>query len=188
MHSTRLRTQGAQTRLRQDVLTGVLLHVIEAAQPIHRALYCPLQALRNHVHDPVLLVFEHVDHGEIIQRPGVVGLSSRGRVEGCAIEDHADMGITGMHVDDRRVELTQVAVRVVQTVRHREAGRGAGARKGIRAAATACSSAAWRSTSPCVSNPIAPNSSWAFAWPRDASTTSPSSSPDSAREAIHGGN
>src|SRR2546425_2781019 len=139
------------------------------------------------MHNPVLLVLEHIDHREIIERPGVVGLSSRGRVEGRAIEDHADMGVTGMRVDDRGVELAQVAVRVVQTLGHREAWRRAGARKGIRAAATACSSAAWRSTSPCVSNPIAPNSSWAFAWPRVASTTAPSSSPDSAREAIHGG-
>src|SRR5574337_2016649 len=139
------------------------------------------------MHNVVILVFEHIDHREIVQRPSVIWLSSRGRVESRAVEDHADMVVTGMRVDDRGVKFAQVAVRVVQTLRHREAWWRAGVMKGIRAAATACSSIAWRPTSPCVSKPIAPNSSCAFARPKDASTTSPSSSPDRAREAIQGG-
>ncbi len=72
--------------LRQDVLASVLLHVVEAARPIHDAGHLagrrgPLQ----HVpHQPVLDLY--ADHGPARQGARIVRLAAAGRVERGTIE------------------------------------------------------------------------------------------------------
>jgi hypothetical protein len=83
----------------QNVLTGVLLHVIEAARPINhpcdhiRTLW---QSLLKHVHDSAILLSHHdVDHRNPTQHPSIGRLTARVGIEGGAVENSSRMTFPG---------------------------------------------------------------------------------------------
>ena len=79
-------------RRRQHVLAGVLLHVVEAPCPVHRALDAgpDLEAAVEHVHEPAILVVDDVDDAAAAERAEVVGLSAGGRIERGGRERHLE--------------------------------------------------------------------------------------------------
>ena len=70
----------------QQVLAGVLLHVIEAAGPIDGALdRLARQGRGKAVGDAIVLV-HHIDHRDAADGAGIEGLPAGGGVEGGAVE------------------------------------------------------------------------------------------------------
>ena len=137
MHGTRLRLHRLEKRLREYMLTGVLLHVVESPRPVDRAGHGACERCGDQVEHAVLTVFDHVRHRYPTQRTGIVRLAAGRRIEGGAVEDHRQSVAMGLRREHGRVELREVAISVVQPLCH-----GPPERKGIKAAATACSSAA----------------------------------------------
>ncbi|MFN7980251.1 MAG: hypothetical protein U0Q11_00160 [Vicinamibacterales bacterium] len=93
---------------RQQMLTGVLLHVIESADPGDIAAYRRSESRRrtgDDVHDVALVVIEDVDDRRIAERAHVERLSAGGRIERRAIEPHR----SASSVDSTRITLASNA-------------------------------------------------------------------------------
>src|SRR5215472_4925083 len=72
---------------RQQVLAGVLLHVVEAARPIDKTFYCnALEPAVNNVND-FLLAVAYLQNLRIAKLPEVVRLTARSRIKGRLIQD-----------------------------------------------------------------------------------------------------
>jgi hypothetical protein len=118
-----LRAEQLDESLRENVLPGVLLHVVEAARPIDAAahlgpfgrgvaLYDVEHALR--------LSVDALDDAGAAERAGVRRLPAAGRVEGRAVErDGRAAVVRARQGQDARVELGQVRVVVVEPFGHR---------------------------------------------------------------------
>ena len=109
--------------LRQHVLAGVLLHVIETPRGVDARLPRPRAGIAlDPVIDPFLLV-GHLDDPRLAQRPDVMRLAARGRIEQ-RLREH-DRATPLAH-DQRRVgsfEFEGVRVVVVEPPAHEAAGR-----------------------------------------------------------------
>ncbi len=109
---------------RQNVLAGVLLHVVEPACPVDRAGYCLPHAHRgrirsvDHVSDVAVLEIENVDDGPGAELPSIEGLAPGGWIEGCAIERHLDVAGGLRHASDDGLEDSCVRFVVVEAIRH----------------------------------------------------------------------
>ena len=105
-------------RRRQHVLARVLLHVVETASPVDRAAHRgPFRReAPPHMSDAAVFLIDDVDHPDLAQRSDVEGLPARRRIEGRAIELHAERRRaarrrTRRAAENARVERGPVGVR-----------------------------------------------------------------------------
>ena len=106
-------------RGRQDVLAGVLLHVIEPACSVDGALHVRAgrdYAIEN-VQDLVALI-HNVDDASLAERACVERLTARGRIEGGTIQDRRRLAIQIAHVHNACVELQHAGVGVIEALGH----------------------------------------------------------------------
>src|SRR3990172_7210645 len=89
MKSDGERFGGADEGLRENMLAGVLLHVIEAARPVDLALnFGGLDGPRYHVQNRlVALADNHIFHWHTVDRAAIVRLAAGGGIEICLIEN-----------------------------------------------------------------------------------------------------
>jgi hypothetical protein len=77
--------------LRENVLTGVLLHMIQPPQPIYAAFYnrstCGCRALNNMQH-AIITIVDTLNDSRAIEGAGVAWLTAARRIERRLIEDH----------------------------------------------------------------------------------------------------
>ena len=103
---------------REHVLPGVLLHVIEAAEPVDGALALHRPGIERPgevVRDAVLFIGD-IQHGHTGDGPGIEGLPPGGGIEGGAVE--VDGAPVGGAFHDARGELAQVGIGVIEAVGH----------------------------------------------------------------------
>src|ERR1051325_1475154 len=113
------------------MLSGVLLHVIAAAFAIDDEVHqrvardADLCGSRINVVDdsPAIRLRDFrdpkTDFVGLTSKPtGVVQLATTGRIEGTAVQDHADTLALGSELDDLGVELQQSGVGVVEALGH----------------------------------------------------------------------
>ena len=103
----------------QQMLAGVLLHVIEAPGPVNMAAHARVDlelAVHKMANRAVLLV-EHVDDLRLSKGPDVERLAAGRRVERRAIEHDLPAVVLRRCFADDGVELDQVGVRVVKALR-----------------------------------------------------------------------
>jgi hypothetical protein len=102
---------------RKQVLSGVLLHVVEAPAPIHRAFHGLGGDRRSHAMGDALVFIHHLHH----PRPGdgarIERLPPRGRVEGRTIQ--IERQPVGGPLHNPRRELAQVGIRVIEAFGHK---------------------------------------------------------------------
>src|SRR5271165_1158195 len=117
-----MKTDGSNTKqFQQDsgkqMLAGVLLHVIEAPGPIDGTsnFTAALDRLLDHMGDAIFFI-DHLDDRSAPQRSPIEWLAARGWIKRGAIEIHARA--LRASVDDVGPELGQIAVVVVEAVRH----------------------------------------------------------------------
>jgi hypothetical protein len=113
---------------RQDVLPGVLLHMIETARPIDAAVDLTFSQLPfNDVRDRAVVSIDDVDHPCAAEIAHVVRLPARRRIERGAIEhghepsldsagDRPGTPLDALDADHRRVELLRVRIGVVDAI------------------------------------------------------------------------
>jgi peptide-methionine (R)-S-oxide reductase len=101
---------------RQEVLTGMLLHVVEAPGPIDSAAH-PLikQRPAQQVSDTVPLV-DDIDDSEAAQFARVEWLTSRSGVEGRLVQ--VDSSAVVASPDDRGFEVAEIRIGVIEPVGH----------------------------------------------------------------------
>jgi hypothetical protein len=112
----------------EDVLAGMLLHVLETPRPIDPSVdwsrsrwlrRTPFQSARfEHVDDRAVVSIHHVDDRRVSQAAGIERLPSRGRVERRPIEHHGGPPLVRLGSKDARVELCRVRVDVIETFGH----------------------------------------------------------------------
>src|SRR5262249_49619860 len=108
---------------RQHVLTRVLLHVIEPPRPVDR----PVQRRRrgraiDDVEDPSFVRVHDVEDADVAERARIGRLTAGGWIERRAIEYEGGLPLMRRRVEERRVELAQVGIRVIQTFSHHVPG------------------------------------------------------------------
>ena len=118
MHGACLRPQRLEECLRKDVLPGVLLHVVESPRPVDAAGHNTRDRSGDHVKHAILVVFDDLCHRQSAQRAGVVRLAAGRRVKCAAVEDHRQAVAVGLHREHGRVELREIAIRIVETQSH----------------------------------------------------------------------
>ena len=109
----------------QQVLAGVLLHVIEAARPVDEAVHDRAHLRGNaadHVHHVAHVVVLHLDDRCAGEGAEVVWLSAGGWVERRAIEPDRRVRAARLRPHDRRIKRRCGWLAVIQAV-----GRGHGA-------------------------------------------------------------
>ena len=116
MHADGRRAEPLRDHGRQQVLSGVLLHVIEPAGPVHDARQ-PIAAgrRRQQVGDALALVHD-VHHLDAAQVAGVERLATGGGIESGAVEVDAAAVLGPLH--DGGLERGQVRVMVVDALGH----------------------------------------------------------------------
>ena len=116
MHAQRAPPEHVCDNSRQDVLTGMLLHMVEPPRPVDSA-DDPLvhQGCCQQMGDSVPFIY-NIDNSDSTQLPGVIWLTARGRVEGSLIEVDS-FGIISS-ADDGRLEVPEVGVGVIEPVCH----------------------------------------------------------------------
>jgi len=102
---------------REEVLAGVLLHVIEAARPIDRGIDLGdgRSGRRETVGDAVVFI-DHVDHWDAGEGAGIERLAPGAGVKSGAVE--VDGEAVGGAVDDASGEAVEVGIGVVKAFGH----------------------------------------------------------------------
>jgi len=101
---------------RQQVLGGVLLHVVMTTYRVDFAMGRAERKRRlEDVHDAITFV-DHVDHTNAVERSGIVRLTARRGIERAAIEHHVP-GIGAVR-DDDGVEAAHGSIVVVEPLGH----------------------------------------------------------------------
>jgi hypothetical protein len=110
--------QLALERRRQQVLPGVLLHVIEPAVPVDMPAHAAVLFERaiDQMRDVAILVVEDVEHPGLVERPDVEGLPAGGGIKRRAIEHHFPLVVLALHFAHHGVELDQVRVCVIEAI------------------------------------------------------------------------
>src|SRR5262249_12344420 len=103
--------------LRENVLPGVLLNVIQSTWPVNATLNEITNFGRwtlNDVHDR--LAFVHAfHHPSAVQRPGVTGLTAAGGIKRRAVESDGSPPTNSLSdINDAGVKLDQMRVRVIE--------------------------------------------------------------------------
>jgi hypothetical protein len=135
VHAQRLVPEQVGEDGREEVLAGVLLHVVEPPRGVDRARHRVADRRRQRrgqqVGDAVVLV-HHVDDRHAAQGAEVVRLATRGRVERRPVQIDAPP-VVGQ-VGDAGGEVVQRAVGVVEALRHADsiAGRRGSVRAWLR--------------------------------------------------------
>src|SRR5687767_10559691 len=106
----------------QQMLTRVLLHMVEAPRPVHVPpnARVGLELTIDKVSDRAVFLIEHVEDIGLTERPGVERLAARRRIERGAIENDLPSIALQVHFAHHSVEFNQVRVRVVETIRRHE--------------------------------------------------------------------
>jgi len=95
------------------MLARVLLHVIEAANPVDSAIDDRagrgLQRALQDVEDETILLGD-IDDSDAVQSAGVVGLATRGRVEASRVKESRRVAFPGRGREQRRTEVGAVRV------------------------------------------------------------------------------
>src|SRR5713226_1401811 len=118
--ASRRRVEQFHDRHRENVLTSVLLHVIEPSQPIYFANY-RITYLRgwtlNAVQNTRLFDIDTINHARVAERARVVWLAAAGRIKGSTIERDRDLAVVALaHPDHTRVEFEQARIIVVKSI------------------------------------------------------------------------
>ena len=86
---------------RKDVLTGVLLHMLEPSRPIDRApRRAELDWALDQVQNPAVVAIDHVDDASGTEDAGIERLATGGRIESGPIENDCEMARTLRHCVD----------------------------------------------------------------------------------------
>jgi hypothetical protein len=105
-------------RLRQNVLAGVLLYVVQPARPINSSSNDRIARRRETLHDVKHATFTIIDalgHARAVERARVAGLSAAGRIKSRAIEhDRAPATDTFRRVDYASFKLDQMRVVIIE--------------------------------------------------------------------------
>ena len=101
------------------MLTGVLLQVIEPAQPINLPVD-PIAYLGHGSLDQVQHAFafgvDAIDYSSVAKRPGISWLPAAGGIKGSAIKFDRDLAVIALaDADDDGVELKQTRIVVVES-------------------------------------------------------------------------
>jgi hypothetical protein len=100
------------------MLTGMLLHVVKAAGPVHAPGYwASRKRVGQDVDDPLSFV-HYVGNLDSTQIAGVKWLPARSRVKGGAVEVNPPTVVTSFQ--DGGFELAEIGIGVVQSVGHGE--------------------------------------------------------------------
>jgi hypothetical protein len=84
----RPRLAGSLERRRQDVLSRVLLHVLEAAIPVDPAVCRARQHLAfDDVQHRSVITIDDIHNTRVTEGAGIEGLTTRCRIEGRAVKD-----------------------------------------------------------------------------------------------------
>ncbi len=107
-------------RRRQHVLPGVLLHVVESTRPVDGPVHARSDVERtiDEMHEPAILVIDHVDDGPSAEPPEIVRLPAGGRIERRGRQCHREAITRGRTGRDVGVELRLAGVGVVEAVGH----------------------------------------------------------------------
>ena len=98
------------------MLPGMLLHVVEPAEPVHLALHPRIrQRLGEEMGDPVAFIY-NVGDLDAIDRPGITGLPPRRGIEGRAVE--VDSTAVLCLFNHGSFEFAKVGVEIVETLGH----------------------------------------------------------------------
>jgi hypothetical protein len=94
---------------RQDMLPGVLLHVLEATAPVNLPADWPrFQLPFDHMPDHLVVSIDHVDDHGGAELTSIEGLPAGGRIEGGPIQHHGATIAMRFDPENRRVELGQI--------------------------------------------------------------------------------
>ena len=113
-----MRSDLSLERRRQQVLPGVLLHVIEPAHPVDVPAHTRvlLELAIDEMADGAVLLLEDIEHLGLVERARVERLAARGRIERRPIERHLPLLPLLLDVADDGIEFDQVGVGVVETL------------------------------------------------------------------------
>ena len=101
---------------RQQMLASVLLHVIEAPAPVDHARHFLFNhGSAGHMRDAAVLI-DHLDDLDAAKRAGIERLAARGRIKGRPVK--IDSLLLRARVHDASPEFRQIAVLIVQPIRH----------------------------------------------------------------------
>src|SRR2546422_3131325 len=104
-------------RRREEVLAGMLLHVIKTARPVDFSSYdLPLRLAFEDMGDGLAFVSQ-LEHRHSGKCSAVRALPSGLRVEGAPVKINAEPLSLTVHFQHARLELATVAVGVVETIR-----------------------------------------------------------------------
>ena len=116
MHAHRGKPEKLGDHRREEMLPGVLLHVIEAAIPIDPSRDSGRAEWGAEEMDDALAFVHHVQNRDVVDPTPVERLTTRSGIEGGAIE--VDAGSFTALIDHIRIELAKVGVGVVQSLGH----------------------------------------------------------------------
>jgi len=121
---THVEAHGAQPvepheRLRQDVLSRVLLHVVEPAVRVHPAPHPRrIRRMRQQVVDVASVILAHLEHRLARQGAGVGRLAARARVERRLVEIDPDAASRRLAPEHAGFEFTLGGILVIQPFGH----------------------------------------------------------------------
>src|SRR5439155_19386044 len=118
--AVRRRVEQLNERRRENVLTRVLLQMIEPSQPINLAV----DAIANlghgsldHVQHAIAFGIDAIDYSSVAKRPGVSRLPAAGRIKRRAIKGDRNLAAIALaDADDDSVELKQARFLVVESL------------------------------------------------------------------------
>src|SRR6266705_2900701 len=118
--AVRRRVEQLNERGRENVLTRVLLQVIEPSQPINLAMHA-IADLRNgpldHVQHAIAFGVDAIDYSSVAKRPGVSRLPAASGIKRGAIKGDRDLAVIALaDADDDGVELKQARILVVESL------------------------------------------------------------------------
>ena len=116
MHAHRGKPEQLGDYRREEMLAGVLLHVIEAAVPLDAAPDSADTEWGAEEMDDALAFVHDIQNRDVVHPPAIERLTTRGGIEGGAIE--VDTGTVTALIDHIRVELAKVGVGVIQSLGH----------------------------------------------------------------------
>jgi len=103
---------------REQVLPGVLLHMIEAPVPIENAIDRPIRHRSRHPMRDTFALVDHLNNRDAPDRPGIERLPAGGGIKGRAIE--VSGGAPAGCLEDAGSKVAEVAIVVVEPFGHSE--------------------------------------------------------------------